>query len=105
MSWIALKEICLSLASLVCELPLADDIDDDRKSSDPEDQFSEAPPRVDSQSQRGGGGGGGVLSRVQIKKIGDFLISVLIASKHNGVIDKSHEALLSCCERLLTSSM
>eukprot|EP01083_Nonionella_stella_P092602 259264_1 len=68
-SWLLMKELGLTLRSLVEALPL---------------------PSVAA-----------VLSGAQIGRAAHCLLRVLRQSKHNGIIDKTHMALLGVCERLL----
>lgn len=78
-SFLSLKEICVSLGVLCREIPVDEDIEL-------------------------GAGRGGLISRDEIRSIGDMFLSVFTSTRHWGVISGASEGLQLLCEKLLQAS-
>ena len=79
-SWLAVKEVALSLGEWVCTAPLPSG------SASGSSATSSSP-----------------FSLADLRSIGSLFFAILACSKHNGVLENAHEGLLGVCSALLES--
>ncbi|KAJ4975057.1 hypothetical protein NE237_008231 [Protea cynaroides] len=95
-SWLAIKEVSLLLGTIIRKIPLPScTTSDSTKHGEPVCEAIDAPLVTTSDA---------MLDIIQLEKIGNHFLEILLKMKHNGAIDKTRAGFTALCNRLLCSN-
>ncbi|XP_043704566.1 thyroid adenoma-associated protein homolog [Telopea speciosissima] len=95
-SWLAMKEVSLLLGTIIRKIPLPSSaFSDSTKHREPVCEARDVPLVTTSDA---------MLNIIQLEKIGNHFLEILLKMKHNGAIDKTRAGFTALCNRLLCSN-
>ncbi|XP_042498155.1 thyroid adenoma-associated protein homolog [Macadamia integrifolia] len=95
-SWLAMKEVSLLLGTIIRKIPLPSCASSDStEHGEPVCEAIDVPLVTTSDA---------MLDIIQLEKIGNHFLEILLKLKHNGAIDKTRAGFTALCNRLLCSN-